>query len=114
MSIPFEKVGSARRRGTEADRDNTAVILVGFLCGVLDVAPGHFHEHIRERMIERLNEVRRSQGLAPYSPPADRPSIDLTEARAHLGAALIQTTDSDDQIIIGHVRAAHSLLGGVL
>jgi hypothetical protein len=36
----------------------------------------------------------------------------LAEIRAHLGAILIQTIDSDDQIIIDHVRKAHELAGG--
>jgi len=34
----------------------------------------------------------------------------VTDARDHLGAALIQALPSDDQIIIGHVRDAHRLL----
>lgn len=34
----------------------------------------------------------------------------LEEALAHRGAALIQSTPSDDQIIMGHVKAAHVLL----
>lgn len=33
----------------------------------------------------------------------------LTEIIGHLGAVLIQTIPSDDQIIIGHVRDAHEL-----
>jgi hypothetical protein len=32
---------------------------------------------------------------------------DLEEVVAHLGAALMQTSPSDDQIIIEHVREAH-------
>jgi hypothetical protein len=36
----------------------------------------------------------------------------LAEIRAHLGAALVQTIDSDDQIIVDHVRKAHELAGG--
>jgi hypothetical protein len=36
----------------------------------------------------------------------------LAEIRAHLGAILVQTIDSDDQIIIDHVRKAHELAGG--
>lgn len=34
------------------------------------------------------------------------------EARDHLGAALMQTIDKDDPIIMGHVRDAYRLLGG--
>lgn len=37
---------------------------------------------------------------------------DITEALAHLGAALVQSIPSDDQIIMGHVRDAYRLLGG--
>lgn len=36
----------------------------------------------------------------------------LQEARSHLGAALVQTIDSDDQIIMEHVRSAYRALGG--
>lgn len=35
---------------------------------------------------------------------------DLDEAIGHLGAALVQSIDSDDQIIMGHVREAHDLI----
>ena len=38
--------------------------------------------------------------------------IDVAEARAHLGAALMQTIDKDSPIIMGHVRDAYLLLGG--
>lgn len=34
----------------------------------------------------------------------------LEEAIAHLGAAISQSVPSDDQIIMGHVQTAHSLL----
>jgi hypothetical protein len=34
----------------------------------------------------------------------------IREAYSHLGAALMQTAPSDDQIIMGHVRSAHELL----
>jgi hypothetical protein len=34
----------------------------------------------------------------------------LDEAIAHLGAALIQSLPSDDQIIMGHVKTAHDIL----
>jgi len=34
------------------------------------------------------------------------------EARGHLGAALAQTIDKDDKIIMDHVREAYRLLGG--
>ena len=36
------------------------------------------------------------------------------EARDHLGAALKQVVPSDDQIIVGHIRSAHSLLVAAL
>jgi hypothetical protein len=36
--------------------------------------------------------------------------IAIDEAIAHLGAALVQTVPSDDQIIIGHVRSAYTAL----
>ena len=34
----------------------------------------------------------------------------IEEALAHLGAALMQTVPSDDQIIMDHVKAAHAIL----
>lgn len=34
----------------------------------------------------------------------------VEEALSHLGAALMQTVPSDDQIIMDHVRAAHAVL----
>lgn len=34
----------------------------------------------------------------------------LQTARGHLGAAIKQSIDSDDQIIMNHVRAAYALL----
>jgi len=34
----------------------------------------------------------------------------LEEALAHLGAAIMQSTPHDDQIIMDHVKAAHTLL----
>jgi hypothetical protein len=42
----------------------------------------------------------------------DKANID--KARAHLAAALAQTIDKDDPIIMGHVRSAYLLLGGRL
>lgn len=45
---------------------------------------------------------------------ADLPPITATkaisEAKAHLGAAIMQMVDTDDQIICDHVKAAHELL----
>ncbi len=34
----------------------------------------------------------------------------ISEAKAHLGAAIMQMVDTDDQIICDHVKAAHELL----
>lgn len=36
----------------------------------------------------------------------------VDEARAHLYAALVQSIDADDEIIMGHVKDAFRLLGG--
>lgn len=33
----------------------------------------------------------------------------LTEIMAHLGASIIQSVPTDDQIIMDHVKAAHEL-----
>lgn len=38
----------------------------------------------------------------------------LEEAVAHLGAAIIQSLPSDDQIIMDHVKAAHAILTVVM
>lgn len=37
----------------------------------------------------------------------------LEEALAHLGAAIMQSTPHDDQIIMDHVKSAHALLQAV-
>ena len=38
----------------------------------------------------------------------------MCEAMSHLGAALAQSIDSDDPVIMQHVRDAYVLLGGKL
>ncbi len=38
----------------------------------------------------------------------------LQQARGHLGSAIGQSIDSDDQIIMNHMRAAHEILGVVI
>jgi hypothetical protein len=38
----------------------------------------------------------------------------MNEAMSHLGAALAQSLESDDQVIMQHVRDAYVLLGGRL
>ena len=38
----------------------------------------------------------------------------MYEAMSHLGAALAQSIESDDQVIMQHVRDAYVLLGGRL
>jgi hypothetical protein len=52
------------------------------------------------------------QNHAPSIVPADEDQ--LLEIIAHLGAALIQADFTDDPIIIGHVRSAHSLATAIL
>jgi hypothetical protein len=47
------------------------------------------------------------QDQAPSIVPADESQ--LLEVIAHLGAALMQADFTDDPIIIGHVRSAHSI-----
>lgn len=47
------------------------------------------------------------QDQAPSIVPADEDQ--LLEIIAHLGAALMQADFTDDPIIIGHVRSAHSI-----
>lgn len=37
----------------------------------------------------------------------------ITNARGHLGAAIVQSVDTDDQIIMDHVKAAYKLLGTI-
>lgn len=44
----------------------------------------------------------------------DAEKLQLADARDHLGAALIQSIPSDDQMIIGHVRDAHGILETLL
>ena len=45
--------------------------------------------------------------LAPPIVPAD--DSQLLEVIAHLGAALMQADFTDDPIIIGHIRSAHTI-----
>ena len=40
----------------------------------------------------------------------ERHLTSLEQAMAHLGAAITQSAPNDDQIIMGHVRAAHELV----
>lgn len=47
----------------------------------------------------------------PDGPPANDRAA-LAEIRAHLGAAIAQSVALDDQIIMGHVRAAYRAAGG--
>ncbi len=83
--------------------------LVGYCEGLC--ATGSLGEDAELRLRILIAET-----LSAFDMPAkaDRQPHAITKATAHLGAALIQTTASDDQIIMDHVRAAHSLLGGVL
>ncbi len=37
----------------------------------------------------------------------------IREAITHLGAALMQVLDTDDEVIVGHMRDAHEILKGV-
>ena len=41
-------------------------------------------------------------------------SSKILEAYSHLGAALSQSIDTDDQIIMGHVRDAHFILDSLI
>jgi hypothetical protein len=47
------------------------------------------------------------QDHAPSIVPADEGQ--LLEVIAHLGAALMQADFTDDPIIIGHIRSAHTI-----
>jgi hypothetical protein len=49
---------------------------------------------------------------SPSIMPSDEPDP-LLEIIAHLGAALIQSDFTDDQIIIEHVRSAHQMAIGL-
>lgn len=72
------------------------------------------------RLTEPAEESLRlliAQTLSAFHMPAKadrlaRKTSAAQEAKGHLGAALGQTIPSDDQIIMDHVRAAYSLLGG--
>ena len=47
--------------------------------------------------------------------PVPSPSMEaLREAAGHLGAALVQSLHSDDQIIVGHIREAKDLIDKAL
>ena len=61
-----------------------------------------------------LPQADRAASLRPQ--PASQSSLSgipsaavLDEITAHLGAAIMQSVSTDDQIIMEHVRAAHGL-----
>jgi hypothetical protein len=85
---------------------------------------GHFHKAVVTALSSDENTMRvgvaagedgelwdLSVGGDDWRWPADAV---LAEVRAHLGAALTQSLDADDQVIMGHVRDAYVLAGGRL
>jgi hypothetical protein len=56
------------RRAPEAERDHAAMALAGYLLGVIEFAPDGIPEILRDGLMARLNQVRRTQGLEQAVP----------------------------------------------
>lgn len=54
-------------------------------------------------------EAQLSTMPEPASNPENSWRVELDEVIAHLGAAIMQSTDRDDRIIMDHVKAAHEI-----
>lgn len=67
---------------------------------------------VSKRAVAALTVIRSSLSERAHSGRERKHK--LSEARGHLGAALVQSAASDDQIIIGHVRDAERLIEEVL
>jgi hypothetical protein len=65
---------------------------------------------VQEPRAAILAAIAEAEGGADDAPTA----VAVEEARDHLAAALGQTVPSDDQIIVGNMRIAHSLLAAAL
>lgn len=63
VSIPFAKVPSRIRRASEIDRDNAALVLVGYIAGILHFSPDGISDEYRAGLILRINKVRATQGI---------------------------------------------------
>jgi hypothetical protein len=53
-----------------------------------------------------MGQVAEAPSIVPVKGMDDDPILEII---AHLGAALMQVDINDDPIIVGHLRAAHSL-----
>lgn len=62
MTIPFHTVSSVRR-ASEIERDQAALVLVGYVAGILHFAPDSLGAELRAGLIERINKVRQTQGI---------------------------------------------------
>lgn len=69
---------------------------------------------VRERRADALRIVEEKREEVQRLSKEIKKATDVTEARSHLGAALSQIIDTDNRIIVDHIRAAYLLLGGVL
>jgi len=78
-AIPFGAVGTATRRASEAERDNAAMALVGYILGIFKFAPACLPAAYRDGLMERVNAVRRTQGI-------DRATL-VNETAARIRAA---------------------------
>lgn len=54
-------------------------------------------------------EAQLSDLIPQVSNPENSWRVELDEVISHLGAAVMQSTDRDDRIIMDHVKAAHEI-----
>jgi hypothetical protein len=60
--IPFAST-STGKRGSEIERDHAAMVLAGYITGMLHFDPECISEHFRDGLTERLNKLRQAQGI---------------------------------------------------
>jgi hypothetical protein len=63
MTITFSNI-RAEAKAPPFDRDTAALALMGYVSGLLKSWPAPIAANCRDELLDRLNEVRRTQGIA--------------------------------------------------
>ncbi len=63
MTVTFSNIRT-EAKASPFDRDCATLALMGYLSGVLNSWPHPISANCRDALLERLNEVRRTQGIA--------------------------------------------------
>jgi hypothetical protein len=63
MTITFSNI-RAEAKAPPFDRDTAALALMGYISGVLNSWPQPISAECRDGLLDHLNEVRRTQGIA--------------------------------------------------